>query len=64
MNSPSPRRTSSQFVRWPTNFSIALSSSGAYRPPNKRFDTDPQQRRFAPPFRAGQSQRSASKREN
>jgi hypothetical protein len=28
--------------------------------PNKRFDTNPQQRRFAPLFRAGQSQRWAS----
>ncbi|MCI0365105.1 MAG: hypothetical protein L0219_14610, partial [Phycisphaerales bacterium] len=28
--------------------------------PNKRFDTDPQQRRFAPLFRAGQSRRWAS----
>ena len=27
--------------------------------PNRRFDPDPQQRRFAPPFRAGQSQRWA-----
>jgi hypothetical protein len=27
--------------------------------PNKRFDTDPQQRRFAPLFRAGQSRSSA-----
>jgi hypothetical protein len=29
-------------------------------PPNKRFDTDPQQQRFAPLFRAGQSRRWAS----
>jgi hypothetical protein len=28
--------------------------------PNKRFDTDPQQQRFAPLFRAGQSRRWAS----
>jgi hypothetical protein len=30
------------------------------RAPNKRFDTDPQQQRFAPLFRAGQSQRWAA----
>jgi hypothetical protein len=29
------------------------------RAPNKRFDTDPQQQRFAPLFRAGQSRRWA-----
>jgi hypothetical protein len=29
-------------------------------PPNKRFDADPQQQRFASLLRAGQSQRSAS----
>jgi hypothetical protein len=28
--------------------------------PNKRFDTGPQQQRFAPLLRAGQSQRSAA----